>query len=191
MMRIDELVGYKNKPEYKAVQDTGFIFGYGGLKDKLDELGYEKYNLGSGLYASVYARPEDNFVVKIFSPDMGYKRYLDYMQKNVQNPYVPKLRGKPVKLPNNFTLVRLEKLTPITGDLFREIRFLTHPDKGDRSSPEYKAARKEFEDKYPQFLNLLDEITQLAGNAGLSLDLHPGNIMMRGNLPVITDPFVG
>ena len=192
-MKIDELVGYKNKPEYQAVKDTGFIFGYGGLKDKLTNLGYNKYELGSGLYGSVYARPEDDFVVKIFTPDMGYKRYLDYMQNNKMNPYVPKLRGKPVKLPNNFTMVRIEKLEPITPDLFREIRHLMNPHSGDPTygSPEYRAARKKFENRYPQFLNLLDELTRTAENAGLALDLHSGNIMMRNNLPVITDPFVG
>lgn len=188
-MKVNELVGYKNKPEYQAVKDTGFMFGYGGLKDKLDELGYKKYNLGSGLYASVYARPEDNFVIKIFSPDMGYKRYLDYMQTNIQNPYVPKLRGKPVKLPNNFTLVRIEKLKEIDMNLFTEIKYLQNPKEGDHV---YRAVRKKFEEKYPQFLNLLDDLKSMSKRgSGLALDLHPGNIMMRGNLPVITDPFVG
>lgn len=189
-MKVNELVGYKNKPEYQAVKDTGFIFGYGGLKDKLDNLGYKKYELGSGLYASVYARPEDNFVLKIFTPDMGYKKYLDYMQNNRMNPYVPKLRGKPVKLPNNFTMVRLEKLTPISQDLFSEIGYLaSNP---DNTSPPFRRDRKKFEDKYPQFLNFIDELKLMSKRgSGISLDLHPGNIMMRNNLPVITDPFVG
>jgi len=184
-MKVNELVGYKNKPEYKAVKDTDFIFGYGGLKDKLDNLGYKEYELGSGLYGSVYARPQDNFVVKIFGPDAGYQRYLNYMQKNTMNPYVPKLRGKPIKLPNNFTLVRIEKLKEIDMDFYTEIKYLITPSK--EYDHIWRATRKKFEDKYPQFLNFIDE---LRATPNVRLDLHPGNIMMRNNLPVVTDPFI-
>jgi hypothetical protein len=116
---------------------------------------------------------------------MGYKKYLDYMQNNKMNPYVPKLRGKPVKLPNNFTMVRLEKLTPISQDLFSEIGYLaSNP---DNTSLPFRRDRKKFEDKYPQFLNFIDE---LRATPNVKLDLHPGNIMMRNNLPVVTDPFI-
>ena len=182
-MKINELVGYKNKPEYKAVKDSDYIMA---LIQKLENLGYEKYNLGSGLFGTVYARPEDDFVVKIFQPDRGYERYLNYMQSNKMNPYVPKLRGKPIKLPNNFTLVRIEKLKPIDMDLYEEIYFLIYK-KNDES---YPSIRKKFEQKYPQFINLLDEIHLMSSNDNaLRIDLHPGNIMMRDNLPVITDPF--
>lgn len=184
-MKINELVGYKNKPEYQAVRDSDYITA---LMQKLNNLGYQKYYLGSGIFGSVYARPEDNFVVKVFQPDKGYQRYLNYMQSNKMNPYVPKLRGKPIKLPNNFTLVRLEKLTPITTALHDEIMYLLKP----KEDAMYKAIRKSFEEKYPQFLNFLHEIQDISKRgSGLALDIHSGNIMMRNNLPVITDPFAG
>ena len=184
-MKIGELVGYKNKPEYQAVRDSDYITA---LIKNLENLGYKKYHLGSGIFGSVYARPEDNFVVKIFQPDRGYKRYLDYMQSNTMNPYVPKLRGKPIKLPNNFTLVRLEKLTPIDSALHNEIMYLLKP----KDDAMYKSIRKSFEGKYPQFLNFLHDIQNIAQRgSGFALDIHHGNIMMRNNLPVITDPFVG
>jgi hypothetical protein len=184
-MKVNELVGYKDKPEYKAVKDSDYIMA---LMQKLEHLGYKKYNLGAGLFGTVYARPEDDFVVKIFQPDRGYQRYLNYMQSNKMNPYVPKLRGKPIKLPNNFTLVRIEKLKPIDMDLYKEIYYLIYK----KNDIGYPVIRKNFEQRYPQFINLLDEIKQMSDNDGaLSIDLHPGNIMMRDNLPVITDPFVG
>lgn len=183
-MKINELVGYKNKPEYKAVKDSDYIMA---LVSKLENLGYKKYHLGNGIFGSVYARPEDDFVVKIFQPDRGYKRYLNYMQANRTNPYVPKLRGKPIKLPNGFTLVRIEKLDRIDSQLYNEIWFLLYKKKDIA----YPVVRKKFEEKYPQFINLLDELQQMSDNDGnMAVDLHAGNIMMRGNLPVITDPFV-
>ena len=186
-MRISELLGYKSRPEYRAVKDSEFIFGYGGLKDKLTDLGYRQYEMGSGLYGLVYARPEDDYVVKIFAPDQGYRRYLDYMQSNLQNPYVPKLRGRPVKLPRGFTLVRIEKLREIDAKLYNEIRYLETP----RGDVMYRAARKQFEDRYPQFLNLLDELKDISGrDSRIAFDIHSGNIMQRGSLPVVTDPFV-
>lgn len=185
-MKIDELVGYKQKPEFQAVKDSPVM---ASLQRKFDDLGYKQYELGSGLYGTVWARPEDNFVIKIFVPDEGYSNYLQYMQSNTQNPYVPKMRGKPVKLPNGFTLVRLEKLKRIDKDLYIQIRYFM------KSNVDYDAdmrkQRKEFEDKYPQFLNFMDELRVFAKNRGLSTDLHGGNIMMRGNLPVVTDPFMG
>lgn len=185
-MKIDELVGYKNKPEYAAVKDSYYITD---LMRRLNNLGYEKYNLGSGVFGTVYARPEDDYVVKIFQPDKGYKRYLDYMQTNRMNPYVPKIRGKPIKLPNDLTMVRIEKLKEIDMNLFTEIKYLQNPKEGDHV---YRAVRKSFEERYPQFLNLLDELKSMSNRgSGLALDIHPGNIMMRDNLPVITDPFVG
>lgn len=185
-MKVNELVGYKNKPEYQAVKDSDYTRD---LMKKLNDLGYEKYHIGSGVFGTVYSRPEDNYVVKIFQPDKGYKKYLDFMQTNWQNPYVPKLRGKPVKLPNGFTLVRIEKLKEIDMNLFTEINYLQYPKEGDHV---YIAIRKKFEEKYPQLLNFLAELKLMSSRgSGIHLDLHPGNIMMRDNLPVVTDPFVG
>jgi hypothetical protein len=185
-MRIEELVGYKNKPEYTAVKDNYYV---SDLQRQLNNLGYKKYHLGNGIFGTVYSRPEDNYVVKIFQPDRGYDRYLQYMQSNLQNPYVPKLRGKPVKLPNGFTMVRIEKLKEIDSKLYQEISYLRG---GPKNDPYFAGLRKSFEERYPQFLNFLDELKAMGSRgSGLALDLHSGNIMQRDNLPVVTDPFVG
>lgn len=184
-MKINELVGYKAKPEYAAVKDSFYITD---LMKKLNQLGYQKYFLGAGIFGTVYARPEDDYVIKIFQPDKGYKRYLDYMQTNRMNPYVPKLRGKPIKLPNGLTMVRIEKLKEIDPKLYNEISYL----KAGKDDVMSQAVRRSFEQRYPQFLNLLDDLKMMSNRGtGLALDLHGGNIMMRDNLPVITDPFVG
>jgi hypothetical protein len=61
-MRVNELTGYKSKPEYQAIKSGPLLFT---LQKKLEELGYKKYMLGSGIFGIVYARPEDNFVLKI------------------------------------------------------------------------------------------------------------------------------
>lgn len=47
-------------------------------------------------------------------------------------------------------------------------------------------------DKFKQFPGLYDimsEIKQLSVDKGFYLDLHSGNLMFRGDTPVITDPF--
>lgn len=194
-MKVNELVGYKNKPEYQAFasepatpkdlksweRDDAEIDKLESIVTKLNELGYKKYSIGQGFYARVYARPQDDYVIKIFRQDRGYTRFLQYINTNRNNPYVPKLRGKIIKLPNNFNLVRIEKLNFIPLDLFNQIKF----------ADVYPQDKEEINKSYPGLLDFIRELKEIAQYSGKTVhfDLHRNNMMMRGDTPVITDPF--
>lgn len=189
-MKINELVGYKNKPEYQVFKNPPTnISNFAdaeltAIAKKLDEIGYKQYKLGSGYYAQVYARPQDNYVVKIFRPDEGYQTFLEYIRKNANNPYVPKLKGKIIKLPNGYSLVRIEKLKPIDEDLWSEISLAAE-------RPNDKDLVDKVDKKYPGLVKFIQSLKWIANvDDRLGYDLHPGNMMIRDDgTPVVTDPF--
>lgn len=189
-MKINELVGYKSKPEYQVFKNPPTDRGnypdvqMAAIAEKLNNMGYKKYNIGSGYYGQVYARPEDNFVVKIFRHDVGYTKFLEFIRSNINNPYVPKLKGKIIKLPNRYSIVRIEKLKKIDYELFSQIEFASY---NDRNKPLIDEINK----KYPGLLDFIDQLRNEVKNSQgkIGYDLHPGNMMMRGDTPVITDPF--
>lgn len=197
-MKINELIGYKNKPEYQAFasepsnpkdlssweREEADIDKLRSIVAKLNQLGYRQYSIGEGFYGRVYARPQDNYVIKIFRQDRGYTRFLQYIRENRTNPYVPKLRGKIIKLPNNFNLVRIEKLETIPYELWGEILFAANkPDDQNRT--------KDIDQRYPGLLAFIAELKEMVKYSGKTLhfDLHRNNMMMRGDTPVIIDPF--
>jgi hypothetical protein len=188
-MKINELVGYKEKPEYKLfksppVQNDKWTrnLQLKAIVNKLNELGYEQYEIGNGYYSQVYARPQDNYVIKIFRHDPGYMAFLEHIKSNLNNPYVPKLKGKIIKLPNNFSLVRIEKLQPMKLKLFDEIH--------DAVYDESKKTVIEVENKYPRLIDFMRSLLKLPkNNKEIDVDLHLGNMMMRGDTPVVIDPF--
>lgn len=188
-MKVNELVGYKGKPEYNLfksppapVAAIGRDSGLQGIVNKLDELGYRKYSIGSGYYAQVYARPEDNYVIKIFREDPGYARFLQFIKTQANNPYVPKLKGKIINLPNKYSLVRLEKLSRIDIDLFKKIEFAAF-------NPYDTELVSEINEKYPGLLKFIESLLDQTRGGRIAFDLHRGNMMMRGDTPVIIDPF--
>jgi hypothetical protein len=188
-MKINELVGYKNKPEYQAFKNPPSVEPGPGENDqlraiaaKLNALGYKQYSIGAGYYAYVYARPQDNYVIKIFREDPGYAAFLNYITKNANNPYVPKLKGKIIKLPNKYSIVRLEKLTRIDIDLFKKIEYAAFNEFD-------KQTIAEIEGQHPGLLDFVRSLRTLASHSNVGFDLNRSNIMMRGDTPVITDPF--
>ena len=179
-MRLRELTGYKKDPLYNILQNTSDA---SELEDNLEAGGFKKYVIGTGLYSSVLSRPDLNYVVKIFEYDKGYITYLSYIEKYKNNPHVPKLRGKLINVGKNFKVVRLEKLEPFrkTPEQRKIINFIDdyvfkHKIYGD-------AASNYVSFPYPDMIPLLNDILQHTG-----IDLHDGNIMFRGSVPVITDP---
>lgn len=181
-MRLRELTGYKKDPLYNILQNTTDA---SELEDNLEAGGFKKYVVGTGLYSSVLSRPDLNYVVKIFEYDRGYITYLKYMEKYKDNPHVPKMRGKLINIGKNFKVVRLEKLepyrnTPEHRKIIEAIddyinAYMIHGNKAIR----YTATKF----PYPEMVPLLNDILQHTG-----LDMHDGNIMFRGPVPVITDP---
>ena len=192
-MKINEITGYRSHPVYQIAKHSTSI---GDFMQAMRREGYKKYIIGDGLYAGVFMRsPEDNQVIKIFdTTDTGYKRYLDFVLKNKTNIHVPVIKGYPVPFLKKYTIVRMEKLRPYSNsseydqNIFTIIISLVrdiHSGKTNPKPSDLKKSIKEFKKSFPTIMPVLE---LLAKNYD-SLDLHSKNIMFRGKIPVITDPF--
>lgn len=120
--------------------------------------------LGSGKYGAVFANRSYPFVIKVFMKDTAYLLWLNFCKMHPNNPYCPKIRGKVVRLGDNFMAVRLEKLE----DGGNPDQIYNMAQRGDKNAIQVV----EFLNKYQKLL-----------------DMHSGNVMMRGDQLVITDPF--
>lgn len=119
--------------------------------------------IGTGKYGAVFGKDNHPYVIKVFMKDTAYLRWLNFAKMHQNNPFVPKIKGKVVKITDNFMAVRLEKLTPSTS----RMKYWDE----DESNPHVS-----------EILDFFDRNARL-------LDLHMGNIMARGDQPVIVDPF--
>jgi hypothetical protein len=136
--------------------------------------------LGNGCYAAVFdSNVDPNLVYKI-----GVRTsdpFLDYIQQSSlqANPHFPRIYD--IACGDNWYLVKMERLEPIPSHktfLSNEIRSLVE-DEGDalvHLTPT------------PDLMAIAAQIRNLAEALDVKVDLHQGNIMMRGNTPVITDP---
>lgn len=180
-MRLRELTGYKQDPLYSILQNSTESWE---LEDNLEAGGFKKYVIGTGLYSSVLSRPDLNYVVKIFYKDPGYETYLTYMTKYQNNPHVPKIRGKVMAVGRGFKVVRLERLESYSYKPDQQKSLEIIDDYVSKSKFHRERDKKDF--PYQQMIPVLDDILKHTG-----LDLHTGNIMFRGSVPVITDPLSG
>ncbi len=200
IMRINELTGYKNIGLYKKAKE---IMG-GDIRDKplyasLDEWqlimqDYGFRHLGSGSYGSAYEHPSYPWVFKIFKNDKSYFTFFNYARRNQNNPNLPKIKGSYIRIGNDAYAVRLEKLREVTRDewikieeIMDNIQEMVYKVSYDGEwTPEEIALKKQFPGIY--------EIISAMWNADIFQnshpDIHSGNIMMRGNVPVLIDPVV-
>lgn len=200
-MKINELVPFKSTPAYKATKDQlQYDKGLNRptrtalITKKLESLGYQLGKIGSGAYAEVFKRPQDNYVIKLFTNDPAYLAYLKFMLSHQNNPHVPKTKGKLIKPFKDYSLyvVRMEVLIPKSwGDADHEELVAQI----DRAINGEEDAQRALGKKYPHILEIvtgIDKLTALdhpGGNRGFMNDVHEGNIMYRGDgTPVITDP---
>jgi hypothetical protein len=129
--------------------------------------------LGSGKYASVYGNPKYDYVLKVFMKDSAYLKWIEFVQKNKGNPYVPKVKGKVVKITPTFYAIRLEKLSKFTS--------------GGQFMKDFSAWQKD--NSFKSSDQNIQDILDYFGKHKKLLDLHGENMMMRGNQLVIIDPF--
>lgn len=132
--------------------------------------------LGSGKYASVYKNPKYPYVLKVFMKDAAYFKWLEFVLKNRNNPYVPRIKGKVVKINDMFYAVRMEPLKP-AGVAYRADEFMQHFKKWERNTSHRSGDRD------------IDDILKYFSKHKKLLDLHGENVMMRGKQLVIIDPF--
>ena len=168
----------------------------------------------SGNNAYVIASEDRNYVYRFWVKDPGYEAWLDLVMEHQDNPHVPKIlgqvrtiKGRFAKLPKDLSVkcVKIEKLKPASrewGDVANLINHVIHEVNVDEWSPRTlmsEIAKSALEltgdenqaDKLEEFLDTNLDFVKIVcdlANEGYN-DFTDENIMMRGDVPVITDPF--
>lgn len=176
MMRLDEIT----RPGVDAVFQT------------LSSKGYEK--LGEGCYAYVWAKPGANTVLKIFAnTDTAYFDFANLAMAHQDNPHFPKFSGKLIRINDQWRAVRMERLTklPPNGGIYYRTtaEYLAWHDRWVEFRARYPVTEEKITlvlTKLPLMKAALDLLAQRFPRT--SFDIHPENIMLRGPLPVLTDP---
>lgn len=84
--------------------------------------GYQK--LGSGLYATVVAKPDEATALKLFSTnDTDYRAYLNLIAAK-PNPHFPVIKGKPIKVSDEYWAIRMERLEPLEENSRQLIQYI-------------------------------------------------------------------
>jgi len=214
-MRISELTGYKNHPEYKKLIQQP---SWGSFYKQAVENGWKAY--GDGGSGAVLKHPNKNFLYKVFGgrakfEESGYLGYTKFVLKNKNNPYVPKI-SKPVKIPNTADGPTTGPAAWKTSDIYvLKIEILDEPkgindprfknyisskfDKDKRMSPH--ADPYDYDDEaepnslYHQAMESLyqtDKYWQdIVEYAGEYIDIGINNVMFRGNQLIFIDPMIG
>jgi hypothetical protein len=172
------------------------------LKDKKLELQLKNWkrimeiygfqHLGTGSYGSAYIRPDYPWVFKIFRDDPAYLSFITYAKDNQGNPNLPKIGGDFIPINNDTYVVKLEKLSGITDEEFKDIKrqidvmvdsIFDAVDEPDMNNIQLNAIKM-----YPGIYQFLQYWYHNMPQS--ELDIKPGNIMARGDIPVLLDPIV-
>lgn len=202
---FDDVFNFLLNPEHKDTEWNDLIRKFEASGGKV---------LGQGKYATVMEHPSWKYVLKVFSQDAHYLKFVRFVLKNPR-PSFPVFYDKPRKIIPHFKkstsqpylyIVRTEKLNPIDHDTFKDIeRYLYRgTEYVDRMISKYgeggawdnlRTRLKASESKYPslpQFKKDYDFLiasTSKAAGFG-TLDMHYENIMKRPNGEfVLIDPF--
>lgn len=198
-MKLEELTGYKNTELYKKASqlkpakrewESDSFYDEKSMNEIADELKKGGWNpVGTGYYSMVFENPKYPYVLKVFV-DKDYSRWLNAIHKIQSNPYVPKIRGKSIRLNSKAKAARLEKLDSLLGENDPIFRNYVPPgveptlDNVIGGNKDVLQFQKEH---HPGFAQALKLAHSLLGKYR-SLDLHIGNFMKRGDTLVITDP---
>lgn len=163
---------------------------------RLRKMGYRC--IGTGAFAAVYSRPGDDVVIKIGSDgeDDPWLHYAHACKSSKPNPWLPKINK--VALFNvttsngwdeQYYVAEIERLKPITTSRKRIHREVLEGldsvwDIAERSS--LKAMRLLGMDD--NLVEAFRVITMVQDRTNGSRDIHSGNVMLRGDQFVITDP---
>jgi hypothetical protein len=143
--------------------------------------GLEK--LGNGAYADVYAIDDARALKIVKKKDTGYARFVQICLNNPSNPHLPKIYyqgewgGKQVYVMERLKMEADRDKCNSWGESGIKSDF--------RAAINYGSAN-------PFFAHANEHIAMLAKLAKEHNwnDMHDGNIMFRGNTPVVTDPSV-
>lgn len=156
--------------------------------------------LGGGFYSSVFRHEKaPGYVFKVQNQDNqdGYRLWAEEAMRHPDNPFMPKIYGI-VDCGLQHRVYVLEVLTPVPdtvpdwGPRIHADRYLGHLDYGtptdnrglkDKLTKEVGRTRAGRE-----FLEAVERIARIILSFQCAADLHSGNVMLRGDQVVITDP---
>ena len=152
---------------------------------------FHKYGFkyaGQGSFGIVMTHPDLDYVVKVFdSADGGYHGFINFVKEYKPSEYLPKFIGKPMKITNTMHAIRMEKLS---NDIPSEFATTFVSLQTAMAHPTYDHGKVEAYDEHPEELvDLVYDLSVYALRNDLGTDLRSGNVLMRGNTPVIIDPY--
>lgn len=159
----------------------------------LTDHGYER--VAGGTYAVVYAKPGANTVLKLVSKrDVAYLAFVKLALDNQDNPHFPRFSSKLIRLNDQYMAVRMERLVEGKGveDNYRSFiaygldLYLSRKGNFASMADHAKESLRSAFEKNPELQDACDLlVSHLSGYVN---DLHPANVMFRGETVVITDP---
>ena len=149
----------------------------------MDENGFKQ--LGQGAFGAVYEKPGYPWVFKVFNNDPAYLAWINYVANNQSNEHVPKIKGKPFRINDGVFAVRMEKLSPFRDSPIADAVLYGQTNEYNKEN----LTRLGHTDVIP-VLNAIQHLAYGDLTKDWRVDLHIGNVMMRGDIPVITDPIV-
>ena len=192
-MKINELYKPKEIDQYRQEVKSGEIFPItinkksdNTVTNKLMKYGFQP--IGDGAFSTVYKHQSYPYVLKVFVKEQGYFEWLKFCQANQNNPYIPKIKGKFVRVIDNVYAVRLENLKEL--DSHDKNMFDTLFDEIDEGIYNYYDYIKSENGPNPHLIPIIDFLREYVDDTA-ELDLHQRNIMKRDNGQfVIIDPLV-
>jgi hypothetical protein len=188
-MLIKELYGVKAHKQEWPVLTTNKYLDANNLKNYMQKLGFSYVN--GGLYSEVFT--DNKNIVKIFRDnDFAYRDFIKYCNENRNNPALPKFKGKAVRLTSNVRMIRMEILSPVPSNYSDDYRVIMNYYYGIYSyytsgSGRYPIKLTDLSRPMRIFMITLKDLRDY--NKDYFMDLHQGNVMMRGDQPVIIDPY--
>jgi hypothetical protein len=78
----------------------------------LETKGWER--AGEGAFGIVYKKPNKNYVIKVYKDDEAYDNFLNFIERNQNDPHIPKIKRRILPLANNqsknYGIVAIEQL---------------------------------------------------------------------------------
>ena len=172
---------FKNSKEVKNLKavDSRNEKWRKSLPDLFQHYGFSQ--VGEGKFGSVFINEEYPYALKIFMKDTAYLKFLNFVKQNPDNKYLPKIKGKVLKITPMVMAVRLEKLTPAAGGskFGNFFKMCLDPEDFLEGYMELDSISKDDKDAV-SICNFLVENKKIC-------DIHRGNIMMRGQTPILID----
>ena len=173
-----KLIEYETA-DFKSLIDLDNLEPYGRDSFIVRKKPFEAFagieRLGEGCYSNVYALDDKRALKVVKGRDDGYARFIDRIKSHPHNIHLPKVYYSGVW--GDKTVYVIERLTNGDEDVKRMFISLVEQGAGGKANTP---------NPYITVAPSIFEVAQILSD--LCNDLHSGNVMFRGDCPVVTDP---